>query len=657
VNRLADYEENINATVIALDAQKAFDSVSHKYIEQVLQKAGLTNMVQIFRLLYKDLCNDIIINGSIGKGYKIKNGVKQGDALSCSLFILAVEPLIRNIMNNPRIPAISSTRLQYTWPKLVAYADDITVLTKNDNGAVNTIFEEYNRLTHASGLTLNADKTEKFDIYSRNVVRPVRRIDVRYGTQSCILTSQDTIKLNGIIFKKNILEMRQANFEIMINKMKMHFKEWGRRSLSLLGKIQIIKTFGISQYLYTLAVVDIGDEHWKVINKELHKFIWNKHYNIDGNAAPHRIKKAITYTEVKNGGFGMVRLDRVMAASRLRRYSYLLATGGHPVAHLQRALGADKHLRSKAKLDIDDVTSGTLKLIHHHLIQAYGDMENDDIGRDLLMHRLLLGCEIKDVVPIGRQNSIELTLLRQRGITTIKEAVSHGRESMLLLGRVTSGQLQRQLTHIRRCYSGRNVPEIETGVRIYNTTAKQWLAAAQLSSRQLRLILWQEDCITTTKILNQTEDSARLLYSKLLKLRNVPNKTKMLRLIHGDVYCGTRLYAFGLAESDRCIRCFEAETIRHLLYECPYSIEVWGRLGLLPHSAAEIVNGQLSRIEFEIRAELISHLVFRKKVLPPEILIRTVINSFGKGLSQGKGVKDYARMLITRQEFTGQWFT
>jgi hypothetical protein len=228
---------------------------------------------------------------------------------------------------------------------------------------------------------------------------------------------------------------------------------------------------------------------------------------------------------------------------------------------------------------------------------------------------------------------------------------------MQLLCRVASQQLHRQLAHIRRCYIGRDLPDIEAGVHIYNTAAKHWHKVAQLTSRQIRLILWHEKCITVTKLLNQTEDSANLLYSKLVKLRNVPNKTKILRLIHGDVYCGTRLYKFGLAESDRCIRCFEAETIQHLLYECPYSREVWGRLGLLPRSAADIVNGQQTRTEFEIRAELISNLVFRKQVLPPEILIKSVMDSFGKGLSQYKGVKEYARMITSRHEITGQWFT
>jgi len=98
--KLADYEENVDATAIALDAQKAFDSVSHEYISKILEKCGLTSFIPTFKLLYKDLHNDIIINGKIGKGYKIGNGVKQGDALSCSLFLLAIEPVIRNINAN-----------------------------------------------------------------------------------------------------------------------------------------------------------------------------------------------------------------------------------------------------------------------------------------------------------------------------------------------------------------------------------------------------------------------------------------------------------------------------------------------------------------------------------------------------------------------------
>jgi endonuclease/exonuclease/phosphatase (EEP) superfamily protein YafD len=51
-NKYASAVDNVNATIIALDAQKAFDSVSHQYISAVLEAVGLTRFVPIFKLLY-----------------------------------------------------------------------------------------------------------------------------------------------------------------------------------------------------------------------------------------------------------------------------------------------------------------------------------------------------------------------------------------------------------------------------------------------------------------------------------------------------------------------------------------------------------------------------------------------------------------------------
>ena len=96
--------------MIALDAQKAFDSVNYQYIILLLQRTGLHNFIPIFQLLYKDLRNDIIINGKIGSGYSLGNAVKHGDALSSSLFILTIESLLWNIAKNNTIAAIKSIK-------------------------------------------------------------------------------------------------------------------------------------------------------------------------------------------------------------------------------------------------------------------------------------------------------------------------------------------------------------------------------------------------------------------------------------------------------------------------------------------------------------------------------------------------------------------
>ena len=83
--------------VVSLDAEKAFDSIEHWYIKKILDKLGLSNFKLIFDILYRNQNVSIQLNNHNAGRYKIKNGVKQGDALSCILFILGIEPLIKNI--------------------------------------------------------------------------------------------------------------------------------------------------------------------------------------------------------------------------------------------------------------------------------------------------------------------------------------------------------------------------------------------------------------------------------------------------------------------------------------------------------------------------------------------------------------------------------
>ena len=81
--------------IVSLDAEKAFDSVEHWYLKEVLKKVGLSKFVQTFELIYRNQNVSIQVNNREAGRYKIKNGVKQGDALSCILFILGIEPMIK----------------------------------------------------------------------------------------------------------------------------------------------------------------------------------------------------------------------------------------------------------------------------------------------------------------------------------------------------------------------------------------------------------------------------------------------------------------------------------------------------------------------------------------------------------------------------------
>ncbi len=131
----------MNAVLISLDAKKAFDSVNHKSIEKTLIAYGFgKSFVETFKILYKDITARIMINGFQSEKIRIERGVKQGDALSCAIFIICIDPLIRNINKSDTVKEIiienkASNKIKITH-KTGAFADDISIICKNERESI-----------------------------------------------------------------------------------------------------------------------------------------------------------------------------------------------------------------------------------------------------------------------------------------------------------------------------------------------------------------------------------------------------------------------------------------------------------------------------------------------------------------------------------------
>ena len=314
-------ELDVSSMIMSLDAEKAFDSIEHWYIKAVLRKLGLSDFVKVFDLLYSNQRVNILLNNQNAGSYNIKNGVKQGDALSCILFILGIEPLIKNIEYDVSIPNLNLGEAKI--PKVLSYADDVACLIKPSQLNLDAIFKHYERLTNVSGLKLNAEKTEIIEIQGS------RTYDIKYLGHSSQVTALETIKINGLYLSYNIPQATKSNMDKLLTSLETQLKQWSKRYLSIIGKIQIFKTFGLSHILYIASTVLIPKQTDKKITDLIYRFIWN--HDLTSKKAPDRIKRTILSKKIKELGFGMLDYKEVIRSIRLKTFLRLSTNRSHPM--------------------------------------------------------------------------------------------------------------------------------------------------------------------------------------------------------------------------------------------------------------------------------------------------------------------------------------
>jgi hypothetical protein len=243
--------ENQDAYLITLDAQKAFDSVDHDYLLKILKCYGFPlEYIRWIKIIYTNLRSNVMINGYLSEIVEIERSVKQGDALSCALFVLAIDPLLRMIDRVEKIRPININQDNAMEPiniKTATFADDITAVTKDKEG-IKHIIDNYNNFSNISGIKLNIPKTEIM-ILGKNKNK-IENFKIKSGNKDIVITNQDSVKICGITFSTNKETSYKENIVKRIDKLTRILNIWKQRNLTLKGKILIAKTFAISQIIY-----------------------------------------------------------------------------------------------------------------------------------------------------------------------------------------------------------------------------------------------------------------------------------------------------------------------------------------------------------------------------------------------------------------------
>jgi len=212
------------------------------------------------------------------------------------------------------------------------------------------------------------------------------------------------------------------------------------------------------------------------------------------------------------------------------------------------------------------------------------------------------------------------------------------------LAKIADKNLEKGITVIGRLYQDGRRPNVNHEGKLYIGNSR-WIDDTLVTSKQLREILFgHRKCSPKITIMDEQEKFR--YFKNISKIVSTVNKSKMLRLLHGDVYCGERLFRFGLTDTNLCKRCFQVETIHHLLMECPYTQSVYSLLGIQGYDVNEILGVDLTPAALEIRADILGFLLFRQRSLPPEILISSTYDRYAKGLVDKIAVKRVAELAL-----------
>ena len=244
---------------LSLDFEKAFDSVDHHWLSQVLTKYGFPpHFVNIVAALQTGAASEVVVNGCHTQPFLITRGVRQGDPLSLFLFLIAVEPFLSAIRNDNRVLSIRTPgRFQI---KTLCYADDITVTTTNSTSIVR-VFETLQQLELASGLKVNYSKTcclHTAKYTDANLLPQIRWEKNSLHILGSCIGSHESV---GSIWDKCI-----KNITATAKHFSAYFLSWNAKSLIVKSKMLPLATYNANTYA-------IPPKRKQQINRIIEQFI------------------------------------------------------------------------------------------------------------------------------------------------------------------------------------------------------------------------------------------------------------------------------------------------------------------------------------------------------------------------------------------------
>ena len=349
-------ELDIPGLLLIIDFEKAFDSISWKFIRHVL---NFLNFGESFKkwinVFYNDISSSVIQCGFLSESFTVTRGCRQGDPLSPYIFLLCAEILSRLFKSNKDIKGIRIADTVYT---LSQFADDTTVLLDGSEKSLNETLNTLDIFANASGLKVNASKTRAVWIGSRKFSGET------FNHRLKLDWSQSDFTILGIKFSCNLDKINELNYNDKIKEIEQEIKQWSKRILTPLGRITVLKTLLIAKLNHLfISLPDPSVETISKLNKLFYKFIWQ--------SSTDRIKREVLCQEYCKGGLKMTQLNNYIYGLKISWIRRLINGNSKYKILFETVHTNVKDILSRGEMYIDEIKKNCTNKFWRDVLDAW----------------------------------------------------------------------------------------------------------------------------------------------------------------------------------------------------------------------------------------------------------------------------------------------
>jgi hypothetical protein len=285
-----------NLAIVSLDFEKAYDRLDRTFLYEVLNKLGYNkNFIQVIKTLYENTVAKVLVNGVLSNEIKLGRGVRQGCPLAMYLYIIFLEPLLRQLKNV--LPEIKISRANYV---LTAYVDDVAIFIKNleDFLRLGVILENFQRATNSK---INKEKTQTLLLGGwRETVNFFGKINHENKNTNWAEPSK-SVKILGITWFVDIETTIKENCQDILRKSKGMLHNSLNRFLSIHQKVSYFNTFISPHFGYFAKILPVPELYTKDLQRSGFSYLWK--------GKIETLSQLEIYNPEREGGLNIINVD------------------------------------------------------------------------------------------------------------------------------------------------------------------------------------------------------------------------------------------------------------------------------------------------------------------------------------------------------------